>query len=190
MLGNPCPQATSIDSIDVNPERLEIVKAQYQSGKQAFECGQYRQSVEYLEKASALVDRNSKLGGEIQIWLVTAYQALGRTRDAISLCRSLSRHPNLETRTTSRRLLYILEAPKLETNPEWLTKIPDLSKLEDSPIENRRGANPVKSKKRPRRLKSEPEPIDWSQVQTEDNGFIWIALVGGIVVLGSLVWLA
>ncbi len=175
----------------MNPERLEIVKAQYQLGKQAFECGQYRESVEKLEKASALVNRNSPLGGEIQIWLVTAYQALGRVRDGISLCRSLSKHPNLETRTTSRRLLYILEAPKLEMSPEWVTNIPDLSKLEDSAIQDRRGANPIKSKKRsPRRPQPEPEPIDWSQVKTEDNGFIWIALMGVLAILGSLAWLA
>ncbi|MDY6937020.1 MAG: tetratricopeptide repeat protein [Cyanobacteriota bacterium] len=176
----------------MNSERLEVIQDQYQSGLQAFESGQYRQSVEYLEKASALVERNSALGGEIQIWLVSAYQASGRIQEAIALCRSLSAHPHRDTRATSRRLLYILEAPKLETHPEWVTNIPDLSKLEDSAIEDRRGTNPVKSKSsRPRRLpEPKPEPIDWSQVKTEDNGFIWLALLGILVVLGGLAWFA
>ena len=51
----------------VNSETLEIVKAEYQAGKAAFERGQYRNSVQHLEKASDLVARNSRLGGEVQI---------------------------------------------------------------------------------------------------------------------------
>ena len=36
--------------------------------------------------------------------------------------------------------------------------------------------------------KPEPEPIDLSQVNTTDNQFIWIALVGVILTLGGLFW--
>ena len=39
-----------------------------------------------------------------------------------------------------------------------------------------------------RKPKPEPEPIDLSQVNTADNQFIWIALVGVILTLGGLFW--
>ena len=81
----------------MSAETLEIVKTEYQAGKSAFEGGHYRQSVQHLEKASALVDRNSRLGGEIQIWLVTAYEAAGQRNEALSLCKQLDRHPSIES---------------------------------------------------------------------------------------------
>jgi hypothetical protein len=36
----------------------------------------------------------------------------------------------------------------------------------------------------------EPEPIDPSQINTRDNGFLWVALAGVVLVLGGLWWLA
>lgn len=103
--------------------------ANYRAGKAAFERGQYRQAVEQLTKASSLAGSSSRLGGEIQLWLVTAYEAAGAQTDAIALCRSLSQHPDTQTRKQSKRLLYILEASKLNLRPEWLTQIPDLSQV-------------------------------------------------------------
>jgi tetratricopeptide (TPR) repeat protein len=171
----------------VSSDNLKVANTEYQRGKQAFECGQYRQSVAALEKACALVNRNSPLGGEMQIWLVTAYQAIGQSQDAIALCRQLSKHPNGQTRQQGRRLLFILEAPKLEKRPEWLTQIPDLSNLEDSPIENRRGSNTPKRQHPPRRLQPEPERLDPSQIETEDDRFIWGSLGLAIVILAVLI---
>jgi hypothetical protein len=171
----------------VNPENLNRARELYQTGQQAFERGQYRQSVQDLEKASALVNRNSPLGGEVQLWLVTAYQALGQSPDAIALCRTLCKHPNLETRQQSRRLLYILEAPKLETRPEWLSQIPDLASLEDSQLRYKRGESTQKPKKKASDWAIAAEPIDPSEINTKDNQFIWVALIGAIVVLGGLI---
>jgi tetratricopeptide (TPR) repeat protein len=171
----------SIESLDA--------KTQYESGKQAFERGQYRQSVEYLEKAVNLEGRNSQLGGEMQLWLISAYQAAGQQREAIALCEQLDKHPDLQTRKQSRRLLYILKAPKLQPRPEWLTQIPDLAKLEDSNGDNKASFRtpPAKSAARPR-SEPEAEPIDLSQVNTKDNRFIWVALVGIILLVGGLLW--
>jgi len=114
-----------------NQESLELAKVQYQAGKEAFERGRYRQSVQHLEKAVSLVFHNSPLGGEIQIWLVTAYEAAGQMTEAIELCEKVAKHPDLDTRKQGSRLLYILKAPRLRTRPEWLTQIPDLSQLDD-----------------------------------------------------------
>lgn len=89
----------------MSAESLEIAKTRYQTGKIAFENGQYREAVENLEKASALLARNSRLGGEVEIDLVTAYEAAGRTDDAIALCERLKRHPHLETSKQARQML-------------------------------------------------------------------------------------
>lgn len=173
----------------MSSENLQVANAEYEAGKLAFERGQYRQSVAALEKACALVNRNSPLGGEMQMWLVTAYQAVGQQQDAIALCRKLSQHPNGQTRQQGRRLLYILEAPKLEKKPEWLTQIPDLTNLEDSSIEHQRGSRTSKPQSPRRRVQPEPEPIDPSQIATEDDRFIWIALALTLVILIILVGL-
>ena len=114
---------------NVNSETINIVRSQYQAGKVAFERGQYRESVQHLEKASALVARNSRLGGEVQIWLVTALEAAGQTTDAIALCEQLKRHPDLETSKQARSLLYILQAPQLKRPDQWMTQIPDLATI-------------------------------------------------------------
>lgn len=169
----------------VSPESLEIVKAQYQAGKAAFERGQYRESVQHLEKASALVKRNSRLGGEVQIWLVTAYEAAGQTQSAIALCEQLKRHPDPETSKQGKRLLYILQAPQLKRPDEWMTQIPDLGAVADNENQMRLGSATTTSK---RHQQQKPEPLDISQVNTRDNRFIWAALIAIALTLAGLIW--
>ena len=163
-----------------NQEKFQI---QYQAGKYALERGQYRLSVERLEAAKQLVTGSSRLGGEAQIWLVTAYQAAGMCAEAIALCRQLSRHPHPEIRKQGKRLLYIIEAPQLKRPKEWMTEIPDLAALSESEPQYRRGSNAAKGKQR---KSSQVEPIDWSQVNTKDNQFIWVALFAILLILGGV----
>lgn len=175
------------------PGNPEVVQAEFSAAKQAFERGDYRKSVNYLEKASALVNLNSQLGGDIQTWLVTAYEAAGQREEAIALCRALTRHPDLQTRKEGKRILYILEAPKLQSRPEWLTQIPDLGSLTDNDTKDRLGSRSAPTKQRTTaddKLKLKLEPVDLNQVNTEDNRFIWVALLAILVVLASLFWLA
>ncbi|HEY9615985.1 MAG TPA: hypothetical protein V6C64_04050 [Microcoleaceae cyanobacterium] len=164
------------------------MQTEYQAGKAAFERGDYRKSVQHLEAAVALVGMNTALGGEIQIWLVTAYEAAGKQSEAIALCKQITRHPDLKTRKQSRRLLYILEAPKLKTRPEWVTQIPDLSGLSDSAVRDRKGSTAI-STKSTEKPAFQLEPEDLSQVNTQDNRFIWFALLAALLIIGGLVWL-
>ncbi|PIG94182.1 tetratricopeptide repeat protein [Gloeocapsopsis sp. IPPAS B-1203] len=164
-----------------------IVKSEYQAGKAAFERGKYREAVQHLEKASALVARNTRLGGEIQIWLVTAYEAAEQRQEAVSLCEQLKRHPHAETSKQARRLLYILQAPQLKRPQEWLTQIPDLGTLPDNESQMRLASGTV-SKKRPSQTPVIPEPIDPSKVNTKDNRFIWVALIAIALTLVGLIW--
>lgn len=173
----------------VNTESLELAKTQYQAGKNAFERGEYRRSVEYLEKAVSLANPNTQLGGEMQTWLVTAYQAAGNLPEAIALCEKLGSHPDPKTRKQGNRLLYILKAPQLKTRPEWLTQIPDLTNLAEggnSQPATRYG----NSAPRPQPKPKVSEPVDLSQVNTKDNRFIWVALVGILLTVSALIWLS
>ena len=164
---------------------LQVIRTEYQAGKAAFERGQYRESVQHLEKASALVVRNSRLGGEVQIWLVTAYEATGQTTEAIALCQQLSHHPNSETSKQGKRLLYILQAPQLKRPTEWLTQIPDLGTLADNDAKIRLSSGTAASSTQQSPL---PEPVDLSQVNTRDNRFTLVALIALALTLGGLIW--
>ncbi len=171
-------------------ENQEKVQTNYQAGKIALERGNYRQSIQYLEKAQGLAASSSRLAGEIQIWLVTAYQAAGMRTEAIALCQKLATHPSLDTRKQAQRLLYIIEAPKLNRPKEWMSEIPDLAKVADSDsLSKYVSSNRVEKSQTRKQDSSIPEAIDLSQVNTKDNQFIWVALGLSILILVGLLWL-
>ncbi|MBK1988438.1 tetratricopeptide repeat protein [Sphaerospermopsis aphanizomenoides BCCUSP55] len=169
-------------------ESIEIAQSRYQAGKNAFENGQYRQAVDNLEQASALLAKNTRFAGEVDIWLVNAYEAAGRSEDAIALCQQLSRHPHYETRSQAKRLVYILKAPKLKRPKEWMTEIPDFGTIADNDSKKFVTAKSKKSTS-PQKLK-EPEYVDLSQVNTKDNRFIWVALIAVGLTIFYLGWLS
>lgn len=173
-------------------DNLDLARDLYEAGRNAFERGRYRESVESLEEAVNLAGQYSALGGEAQIWLVSAYSAAGKSMEAIALCEQLGRHPNLKTRKQSRRLLYILKAPKLQARPEWLTQIPDLSNLDEATAENQLANRIAAAPQRPARPRPMPKPveeeIDLSQVNTKDNSFLWVALIAIALTIGGLIW--
>ena len=92
-------------------------------GKKSLENGHYKVSIVHLESAKKLADSSTSLGAEIQILLVTAYQALGKREEAIALCQELIKHPNLQTRQKAKDVLYIIQAPKLQRPAEWMSEI-------------------------------------------------------------------
>ena len=175
-------------------EQRELAQREYQAGKAAFERGDYRQAVASLERANALVAPGTKLSGEMQIWLVTAYEAAGQRTEALNLCRKASKHPDLDTRKQARRLLYILEAPRLKSRPEWLTEIPDLATIEQNTSDREFGRSKFAPTSPPKRIQQKtpiiPEAVDLSQVNTKDNAFVWVALVAGMAIVAGLVWLS
>ncbi|EDX83654.1 hypothetical protein S7335_1351 [Synechococcus sp. PCC 7335] len=170
-----------------NAEKKAQADAEMASGQFLFERGRYKQAITHFQTALSLSNPVGSRGGEIQLWLVNAYIASGREEEGLALCRKLIMHPDLDTKQQSKRILYILEAPELELKPEWVTKIPDLANMDDD-TQIRYAQRP----KRPRRRKpkSEPEPLDLSEVNTADNQFVWIALLGIALTLGGLFWLS
>ena len=164
-------------------QQIEIANQFYLTGRRAFESGYYRQAIANLERAAALSVGTSPGGGEIKIWLVLAYHAQGNLEAALSLCRKLTHHPHIPTRQQGRRLRAILEAPELAKRPEWFSKIPDLSEIDTSEGEAKKGASGT-YKPRPIRPIQEPE-IDPATINRRDNQFIWVAIA---IVLGLLIY--
>lgn len=159
-------------------------RAAYQLGQQAFERGRYADAVKAFEQGLAEKPGIS-LDGELKLWLVNALAATDRRQEAIELCGQLARHPDLDVRKQSKQILYIIQAPKLQAKEEWLTKIPDLATLENS---EEKPWQKIPTKPRP--LKPPPPPLPLSEVNTEDNGFVWAALIGSALLVGGLWWLS
>ncbi|AFY40011.1 hypothetical protein Lepto7376_3854 [[Leptolyngbya] sp. PCC 7376] len=153
----------------------------FEQGKDAFLQGEYRLSRDFLLEAIANVPKLSREGGELRLWLSNAYQANNQIEDAIDLCRELATHPFPQTAERARRQLYILEAPKLERPKEWLTQIPSMENFESTQ------SLYVEGKQQPTKKELSIDDFeDLSQIETEDNQFVWVAL--GLGVVGMTVW--
>ena len=88
------------------------------------------------------------------------------------------------TRKKASEVLYIIQAPELKRPETWMSKIPDLSKNDQTLPQY------VTAKKSPRKARKKAEPeIDLSQVETEDNKFLWFALILTALTCTSLIWL-
>ena len=167
-------------------DNQEKFQQQYQAGKEALERGQYRLSIKYLESAKNLAAFNSRRGGKAGIWLVTAYQAANQIEAAIALAQELIVHPDLQTREQAQRILYIMQAPKLERPKEWMSEIPDLAAAEP-------GASRyvgAKKRKPPKPPQVELEDLEPAPTEVKDKDFMWFTLVLVILIVGSLFWLS
>ncbi len=174
----------------MSQEPLDIIVHLYQAGQQAFEQGRYRESVQQLELARQGVEPNTRLGGEIQIWLVTAYEATGQRKEAIALCKQLVHHPAIATRKQARRLLEVLEAPKLYIDPEGFVKIPDLNELDGNEMALSQQTSTRSTQQTSKATPQPQEAVDLSSVNHQDNRFIGVALSGILFLLGALLWMA
>jgi hypothetical protein len=180
---------------DFSPNEAQA-KTCLQQGQRAFEAGQYQAAMAQFEQGKQWAESGTPLQGELRIWLVMSYEAIGDRDRALELCRLIGSHPDMETRKQAKRLLYILEAPKLRMNPEWLTEIPDLTEIASNKKDNKDWGRPMVnlSPPKPPRVKPPegyiiPEPTDPSKViMGDDRSLLW-ALAGAIgVLLGLLIW--
>ena len=169
------------------------VQKTFQLGQRAVESGQYRQAIVLLCQALAMAGDSTPQGGDIQLWLVTAYDAAGQRDQALTLCRTLTTHSCWTTRKQSKRILYILEAPKLTLHREWLTEIPDLTAVQG---ESQRGGitrDRPRAAPKPQGYKILPdlnEGEDDGQVGSSENGFIVFSMVASAFILLALFLLA
>lgn len=76
----------------------------------AMQRGVYSNAVSVLEKVTKYCSSNSKVGGKVFLELAMAYEAVGRTKEAITVYTTLSRSRTEEVKSNAKRLLYGIEA--------------------------------------------------------------------------------
>lgn len=76
----------------------------------AMQRGVYSAAVSALEKVSQYCSSNSKVGGKVFLELGMAYEAVGRTEEAIIVYRTLSSSRIEEIKLNAKKLLYGIEA--------------------------------------------------------------------------------
>lgn len=113
---------------------------------------------------------------------------MGQQDEAIALCQKLTRHPQYQTRKQAKRLLEILQAPPLSNNMKGLIEFPDTSQLEENSSQKLVGKSSTSSSSKS--VPPPPTPIDLSEVNTQDNQFLWAALILIGIVIGGLLFLA
>mmetsp|Transcript_7602 Transcript_7602/g.14432 ORF Transcript_7602/g.14432 Transcript_7602/m.14432 type:complete len:703 (-) Transcript_7602:136-2244(-) len=82
----------------------------------AMRRGVYSTAVSALEKVTQWCSTNSKIGGKVFLELAMAYEAVGRTQEAITVYSTLSRSRMEDVKFNAKRLLYGLEAMQFMQN--------------------------------------------------------------------------
>jgi outer membrane protein assembly factor BamD (BamD/ComL family) len=157
-------------SEEINVE--QIASELYQEGVSNFESGNYQQAIAILERARALAVLETTLGGEILIWLANAYDAVGKTEEAIAICRNLKKHPTNSVRKSARYMLGILTAPQLSKLEGVVSEVPILDSrdhYQSKPVA--RSKSTSDTEKKPFREVSLEKPNTESS-----NNFLWVAI--------------
>mmetsp|Transcript_7652 Transcript_7652/g.10907 ORF Transcript_7652/g.10907 Transcript_7652/m.10907 type:complete len:754 (+) Transcript_7652:138-2399(+) len=79
-------------------------------GSLAMQRGMYSTAVSALEKVTKWCGTNSKVGGKVFLELAMAYEAVGRTDEAIAVYRTLTTCRIEDIKFNAKRLLYGIEA--------------------------------------------------------------------------------
>lgn len=183
----------SIEKLLARAEELEREKnernSMFQAGKIYYERGMYRESVRSLEDALIAEGALSPLGGEIQMWLALAYQAVGEEKKCIDTYKFLeTNHPLPAVRKQAADLRYIMEAPKISLKPDEKVSIPVFDDI-DRNIPKAKANRPI----RPRIKTQNKKKKTWDEEFWDSysppgplkNRYVWIA--ASIVGLG-LAW--
>jgi tetratricopeptide (TPR) repeat protein len=159
-------------------QQNELESQLYLEGVNKFEGGNYQQAIALLERAKALADINTTLGGNIAIWLANSYDAAGNTEAAITICRELKNHPSGKIRKSARFILGILTAPQIGKLEGLVSEVPVLQPY-DSYIPKPVATKKTTGDRQPFRQVSLEPPNTNSH-----NHFLWFALV---ISLGLLI---
>lgn len=164
----------------------QLASELYQEGVSNFESGNYQQAIALLERARALAILESRLGGDIVIWLANSYDAIGKTDEAIAICRNLKKHPVGDIRKSARYMLGILTAPPLSKLEGVTSEVPILAfpdTYQSKPVARKTTQN--SSNQKPFREVPLEKPIPVNDKST--NAFLLLAIA---IFLGLLVFWA
>jgi tetratricopeptide (TPR) repeat protein len=161
--------------MEENPNSMEKPYQEiFQAGIYSFERGNYQSAIAQFQQALSVVNEKTQIGGEIQIWLANAYDAVGNSTEAIAICRRLKHHSDRDVRKSANYVLGILSAPKLSDLKDAVSTIPSLQNLNSSgsasglTTSNSKSTNDL----RPDRVEM-PTQTNNSESQSDLNLFIW-----------------
>lgn len=98
--------------IDVQSEKdhAEEIAEALEIGQRAMQRGVYTVAVSSLEKVTKYCSTNSKVGSQVFLELGMAYEAVGRTSEAIQVYQTLTTCRMEDVKFNAKRLLYGIEA--------------------------------------------------------------------------------
>jgi len=104
--------------IDVASEKenAQVIEEAIKLASLANQRGMYATTVSSLEKVTKYCSTNSKVGGKVFLELAMAYEAVGRTSEAITVYSALSKSPIERIKMNAQKLLYGLEAMNFMRN--------------------------------------------------------------------------
>ena len=155
----------------------QLASELYQKGVSNFESGNYQQAIALLDRARALAILETTLGGEILIWLANAYDAAGKTDEAIALCRSLKKHPVNSVRKSARYMLGILTAPQLSKLEGVVSEVPILQSPDSYQSKPVTKSNTTTNQKPFREV-----PLEKPNTESNNN-FLWFAIAVSLLLL-------
>ena len=160
----------------------QLASQLYQQGIADFERGNYQQAIALLERARALAILETDLGGDILVWLANAYDAVGKTEEAIALCRSLKKHPPNTVRKSARYMLGIFTAPPLKKLEGVVSEVPILEspdRYQSKPAARPKSSNNSNQKPFREVPLEKPSPID----SRSTNNFLLLAIAVFLLLL-------
>ena len=96
--------------VESEKEHAEVIDEAQSIAGRAMQRGMYATAVSALEKVTQYCSTNSKVGGKVFLELAMAYEAIGRTEEAITVYQTLTKSRLDETKSNAKRLLYGIEA--------------------------------------------------------------------------------
>ena len=96
--------------VPTEKEHAEEIEEALNIAALAMRRGVYSTAVSALEKVTRWCSTNSKVGGKVFLELAMAYEAVGRTQEAMKVYSTLSRSRMEDIKYNAKRLLYGLEA--------------------------------------------------------------------------------
>lgn len=108
-------EKAGIDVVSEKENAVEIEEA-IKLASLANQRGMYATTVSCLEKVTRYCSSNSRVGGTVFLELAMAYEAVGRTSEAVQVYSELSKSPIERIKINAKKLLYGLEAMNFMRN--------------------------------------------------------------------------
>lgn len=104
--------------IEVQSEKdnAQLIEDALQLGQRAMQRGLYTTAVSALEKVTKYCSTNSKVGGQVFLELAMAYEASGKTDEAIYVYTTLTKSRIENIKFNAKKLLYGIEAMNFMRN--------------------------------------------------------------------------